>query len=197
MRKTGVIIAVLAVVVLAVVIVLFVRDSDKEILSDEEIREIVLEQYPGEISELSFDSQTAAYKVKVESGNKAYEVLVDSQSGEVQSLEQTAAKAKDDKEEAEQTEQKQQASDDEAANQKEQAPADVEGNEQEQAMLSQEEIKEIALHEFQGTITELELDEDDGRTLYEVEIENNDDEATIEIDAYTGQVIMVEIDLED
>ncbi|MFD0951687.1 PepSY domain-containing protein [Virgibacillus natechei] len=57
--------------------------------------------------------------------------------------------------------------------------------------------EEIALNEFDGQITELELDEDDGRLMYEIEIEDGEDEAEIEIDAYTGEILVIEIDRED
>lgn len=197
MKKAGIILAILAVVIV-IVIVFFTGNSRAEILSDEEVREIVTGQYPGDITELSFDSQTAAYKVKVETDKQTYEVLVDGESGEVQSIEQTASKTKEekrgDKEQEPPAKEKQTAEAESPENEQEEKSGEVEKT---NAMLSQEEIKEIALGEFQGTITELELDEDDGRMLYEVEIEKNDDEATIEIDAYTGQVIMVEIDRDD
>lgn len=45
-------------------------------------------------------------------------------------------------------------------------------------------------------ITELELDEDDGRLIYEIEIESVNGEAEIDIDAYTGDIISISIDTE-
>lgn len=65
------------------------------------------------------------------------------------------------------------------------------------AMLTHEEAKEIALKEFPGKITDLELDSDDGVYIYEIEIVNGEDEASIEINAYTGNVVMIEIDIDD
>ena len=64
-------------------------------------------------------------------------------------------------------------------------------------MLSQDAAKEIALKEFAGTVVDLELDEDDGRKIYEIEIENGEDEATVEIDAYTGEILVLDIDIDD
>lgn len=55
----------------------------------------------------------------------------------------------------------------------------------------------IALKEFPGKATEVELDEDDGRLLYEIEIESSKGEAEMEIDAYTGEILAIEIDLDD
>ena len=62
------------------------------------------------------------------------------------------------------------------------------------SFISVEEAIEIALEEFSGKVEEAEFDEDDGRYLYEIEIENGDKEAEFEIDAVTGEIIDMEID---
>lgn len=41
------------------------------------------------------------------------------------------------------------------------------------------------------------MDSDDDILVYEIEIINGEDEATIEINAYTGNVVSLEIDLDD
>lgn len=43
-------------------------------------------------------------------------------------------------------------------------------------------------------IDDIDLEDKNGRLIYEVEIENGEREAEIIIDAYTGEVIFVEID---
>src|SRR5690625_1697398 len=53
---------------------------------------------------------------------------------------------------------------------------------------------DIALAKFPGTVDEVELDEEDGRLVYEIEIEGNGEEAEFEIDAYTGEIIVIEIE---
>src|SRR5699024_308535 len=55
-------------------------------------------------------------------------------------------------------------------------------------------IIDIAQKQFSGTVAEIDLDEDDGRLIYEVEIERGNQEAEIEIDAITGKVLDVDID---
>ncbi|PAV30690.1 hypothetical protein CIL05_06200 [Virgibacillus profundi] len=65
------------------------------------------------------------------------------------------------------------------------------------AVISKSKAKSIALNQFSGNIEEIELDRDDGRLIYEVEIKNGNKEAEIEIDAYTGKVILVDIDTDD
>ncbi|SDR05862.1 PepSY domain-containing protein [Virgibacillus salinus] len=60
-----------------------------------------------------------------------------------------------------------------------------------------DKAKEIALSAFSGTIVSIELDEDDGRLLYEMEMDTNKREAEIEIDAYTGEVLVLDIESKD
>ncbi|GGN58717.1 PepSY domain-containing protein [Oceanobacillus indicireducens] len=64
-------------------------------------------------------------------------------------------------------------------------------------VLSIEEVKQIALTEFEGKVTEIELDKDDGRLIYEVELRDGTHEAEIELDAMTGEIIEVEIEQDD
>lgn len=64
-------------------------------------------------------------------------------------------------------------------------------------VLSIEEAKQIALTEFEGKVTEIELDEDDGRLMYEVELKNETHEAEIELDARTGEIIELDIEEDD
>lgn len=67
----------------------------------------------------------------------------------------------------------------------------------EKSTISKEEAIQIALKQFSGIVEDVELDKDDGRLIYEIEIESSRGEAEIEIDAYTGKVLVVDIDLED
>jgi uncharacterized membrane protein YkoI len=62
--------------------------------------------------------------------------------------------------------------------------------------IDPERAKEIALAEFSGTITEFKLDEDDGRLVYDVEIEGTTGETELEIDAYTGEIVSISLDSE-
>jgi uncharacterized membrane protein YkoI len=181
MRKTGVIFLILAVVLIGGILFLTVQDSGKDLLTDEEIEQMVLDQYPGEITELVLDRERSAYHATVVTDERVYEMMLDSQSGEVQSIRQTAW--------IDPNESRSEPEDEEDPNSSE---ADSDAGEH--AMLSHEEVREIALNEFDGIVTELELDEDDGRMLYEIEIENGEAEAEMLIDAYTGQIVMIEID---
>lgn len=65
------------------------------------------------------------------------------------------------------------------------------------AIISKEKAINIALAQFSGHIEEVELDDDDERLIYDIEIESSRGGAEVEIDAYTGKVLVVDIDLED
>lgn len=66
-----------------------------------------------------------------------------------------------------------------------------------EGVLSVEEAKQIALTEFEGKVTEIELDKDDGRLIYEVKLTDGTHEAEIELDSTTGEIIEVEIEQDD
>lgn len=62
------------------------------------------------------------------------------------------------------------------------------------AVIDMNKAIEIALEQFPGVVDEVELEEEDGRLIYEVEIEGDGEEAEFQIDAYTGEIIVIEIE---
>src|SRR5690625_7204740 len=69
--------------------------------------------------------------------------------------------------------------------------------EEKSTAISIDEAVDIALSKFTGQVTEVEVEEEDGRLIYEVEIESGEEEAEIEIDAHTGEVSVIEIDRDE
>lgn len=61
-------------------------------------------------------------------------------------------------------------------------------------VISEHEAIEKALEQFSGNVDDVDLEDDDGRLYYEIEVEREDLEAEIMIDAYTGEVLIIEID---
>ncbi|MBP2079832.1 PepSY domain-containing protein [Oceanobacillus polygoni] len=173
--------------------------SDPE-LSKEEVEKLVQEQYPGTVTttELEKNEAGAVYKVRIESKGNNYAVTLDGNTGEVIDLEILGEAVTENSQEADNnhTEETDSKKEPGTNNEPEQSEENKENNSS-NAMLSQDAAREIALNEFAGTVVDIELDEDDGRTIYEIEIENGDDEATVEIDAYTGEILVLDIDIDD
>ncbi|MFC0237183.1 PepSY domain-containing protein [Fictibacillus phosphorivorans] len=63
--------------------------------------------------------------------------------------------------------------------------------------ITEEEAKQIALKEVKGTITDIELDDEDGVIVYEVEIETKTKEAQVIINAFSGEVNSVTMETKD
>lgn len=71
--------------------------------------------------------------------------------------------------------------------------------EKESHFISMKKAEEIALTEVEGTIESVELEKDDGKVKYEIDIrdQHGNDDIDVEIDATTGKVIKVERDDDD
>ena len=63
------------------------------------------------------------------------------------------------------------------------------------AQISYEKAKEIAIAKVGGgTVKEIDLDRENGRLVYEVEVKYNEQEYEIDIDAATGEIVKYKID---
>ncbi|MBS4222988.1 PepSY domain-containing protein [Lederbergia citrea] len=70
-------------------------------------------------------------------------------------------------------------------------------NVEKSAAISEEKAKEIAIKETGATFKSIELDKEDGRLIYEIDLVNGNEEVDVDIDATTGNVIKAERDLHD
>ncbi|WP_026671965.1 PepSY domain-containing protein [Alkalihalobacterium bogoriense] len=64
-----------------------------------------------------------------------------------------------------------------------------------ESILSKDEAIQIALDVLNGKVEEVELEKDDGRLYYEVEVKYHDDDFDFEIDAYTGEILSIDDNL--
>jgi uncharacterized membrane protein YkoI len=146
-------------------------------LTKDELRDIVTSQYPGTINELELEREGKRlfYEVEVALEGKKYELKMDANTGEVLKLEEKATNIA--------------AATQSVDTNKNAAPK--------QTVISSEEAKKIALDNFAGTIVEMELDDDDSRHNYEIKIVNGNRKAEIEIDAYTGKLIVLDIETDE
>lgn len=177
-------------------------------LSSTDIRKVVESQYPGEITEPELEEELnkAVYKVEIESNGKKYNLKLDGNTGEVLELKEKVNPGKVDiveknngteKEKEKEKEKKNNAKDDAKADSSSRDKENSNKNPTKKAVINTDKAKDIALKEFSGTVTDLELDEDDNRLIYEINIENGNEEAEIEIDAYTGDILVISIDRDD
>lgn len=174
-------------------------------LSSEEIDDIVTSQYPGTITEMELekDSNQVIYEVEITEDGKEYELKLDGNTGEVLKIKEKemVKKQTDNIDQHPKKKQAQQQANDQV-DQKNQSQSETNENRpdqqdkrnQQKTVIDADEAVQIALKEFSGTVESVELDEDDLRLIYEVEIEAGDEEAEVEIDAYTGEVLVIDID---
>src|SRR5699024_4281450 len=58
--------------------------------------------------------------------------------------------------------------------------------------MNQDEVVSLISSEYPGTITEFELEKEDGRAIYEIEIQHEGDEYELEVDANSGEILKSE-----
>jgi len=73
----------------------------------------------------------------------------------------------------------------------------VQEDEKANAETSAQDAVDKALKEFDGTVTEVEYDEDDGVYYYEIEIENGDEDFNVKLNAEDLSVIEQDMDRDD
>ncbi len=223
-KKLGFIISgVVAIVTLGFGVLYSSTSQAEAALSTEDIETMVKEQYPGEITEIEQETEfnRAVYEVEIKTDDKEYDIKLDGKTGEVLNISEKPIKNKaqvsnEKKKKTAKVKKDQSTEKNVEDNSSEEQPKEVVINEKKgqksnkdqkkeqstkekksetkKAIISIEEAKRIALEAFSGEIDDIELDEEDGRLIYEVEIERGDKEAELEIDAYTGEIIIIEID---
>jgi len=145
------------------------------ILTNEEITEKALAKVDGTVTEVELERKLSGsvYEVEIKKDGYEYDLDLDAVTGEV---------LKEDKS----------TDDDEAGlddNSTKSDSSDV--------AITHEAAIEIALKEAAGTVTEIELEIDNGRTYYEIEIEVGTKEVDIEVDAKSGAVLSGDKDDDD
>jgi uncharacterized membrane protein YkoI len=139
-------------------------------VTEEEAIKIALEEVPGTVEKVELEDEdgTIVYEIEIraEDGTEQ-EVEIDATTGDVVKVE-----AEDDEEGDE-----------------EQSQAEL----AKQAKVTEEEAIKIALEEVPGTVEKVELEDENGAIIYDIEIRAEDGtEQEVEIDAATGDVVKVE-----
>ncbi|MEI2340153.1 MULTISPECIES: PepSY domain-containing protein [Priestia] len=118
--------------------------------------------------QLAIDDGVKQYEIDITKGNKEYDVDIDSSSGKIIEFDEEQKDDEDEKEEELQNI----------------SPA-----------ISLDQAIKTALKSAKGTVNETDLDQENNRLVYEIEIDTADKrEATVSVDAKNGGVISVELD---
>lgn len=67
----------------------------------------------------------------------------------------------------------------------------------EKTFLSTDEVEKIALQKVNGVVEEIELERESGKVVYEVDIEKDDIDYDLHIDAYSGEIYSIDRDDDD
>lgn len=174
-------------------------------MTRQEAERIAQDQFQGEVVSVELDD--GRYEIEIETEDARYQLEIDAETGRIikleegKSREQVAQKpeiegtnpdeigeeatAEFDDQEVEIKQEKPQAEKNQS-NQTTNKPS-------ENVIISLDDASKIAHEQVpNATIIEIELDSDDGQRYYEIEMHTDDQEVEIEIDAYTGKVIMIE-----
>lgn len=175
-KKIGIVVGTLVgAAVLGLSVYQSSADEVEAKLSHDEVRDLISIEYPGKITEFELEEENgkAVYEIEIEDESREYDLKVDGDTGKVL------------KDEVKQRETQANQEDSKSTN---------ENNHVKENAISVQEAEYIAVQEFPGKVTEMELDEDDGRLIYEVELIDGDQEAEFDIDAITGEILEFEID---
>jgi uncharacterized membrane protein YkoI len=213
-KKMKISLGVAATVILTFAIWLFAdRMTSAEPLTAEEATNKVKELYKGEIVEVN--EEKAVYRITIELDTGKYEVEIDRENGDVNRMIRTKKEVASNKEgavdsetlpskEPDQNHQKEDStgelpSQDPVAPQPS-GPTDPASQEPNQSQapspvkqLSDQEAAAIALSKVAGEVDEIELGESGGISYYLIEIENEgaEEEATVQINAISGEVMSI------
>ena len=146
------------------------KEAAQDMITVEEAKKIALSEAEGRVESIELERVNGKqyYEIDIENGKEDFDIKVHALDGEVISINK---ERNDD--------------DDDDQSEKEVNRENV---------ISEQKAIEIAEKEVNGTMKEIEIDEDDGQILYEVELQTNKGEADVDIDAETGKVLKVELD---
>ena len=158
--------------------------ADKTVISEEQAKKIALEKVNGEIVEFEpdHDDGQPEYDVEIRADGKEYDMEIDGYTGEITKLEVDDDDDDDDDRRSEKE------------SSKSSSGSKASDKNSDKQLISEEQARKIALEKVNGKIVDFELDYDDGRPEYEIEIRADGKEYDLEIDGYTGKITKFEVD---
>lgn len=214
-RAGGIAASILLILILIIGILYWSSRESHELLSQDEIITLIEQKYEGTIEQIARSEQQSfpSFDVTLTNAQGTYAIIVNAEHGNIEKMTRmTAAKPTDPSgnmpEPAPSKDNDQQTAPSPGASNgsdKEPAPpskpdsSSQGGSSSNQgestAPITKQKAKEIALKQVKGTITSVELEDDDDLLAYEIELNTADHkEVKIYINAYTGEVISLEWD---
>ncbi|MBY6053871.1 PepSY domain-containing protein [Cytobacillus firmus] len=142
-------------------------EAEQDLITVEEAKKIALSEAEGSVESIELERVKGKqyYEIDIDNGEEDFDIKINALDGKVISIN----KERDDNDQAEK---------------------EING----EKIISEQNAIEIAEKEVNGMMKEIEIDEDDGQILYEVELQTKKGEADVDIDAETGKVLKVELD---
>jgi len=169
-------ISLAAVVVLggAVAINHSYAQENNETIGIDKAKEAALKKVDGVIESVELENQNGqpVYEVEIDKDQKDYELYIDATTAKIHRVDEKVDDDNDD--------------DDVNSN-----------NISNKTIITEKEAIEIAKTKIDGELHEIELDEDDGRYVYDMEFKTSSGEAEITIDAETKEILELELDDQD
>jgi len=151
--------------------------APKGSLSVAEVEAIAVKSVGGKVTGIELDRERSGniYEVEVKSGGVEYDLDIDAKTGKV--LRTDIDDYDNDDFDDDNYDDKVIGSDDK--------------------FITEKAAIEIAMKQAKGTVTEIDMDEDDNRVIYEIEIRDGKYDYDFDIDAISGEVLKFEKDRDD
>lgn len=148
------------------------QSQSKTLIGMEKAEAYALKSAEGRVKSIDLKERITGtyYKVEIRQGNKEIDVRVDAYTGKILSVREET---------------------DDDDDYQEYTAAD---NSQGTKMITAAKAAAAATASVQGKVTEVDLDEDDGRYVYEVEVRNGRTKTEVGVDAYSAKVLYTDVD---
>jgi uncharacterized membrane protein YkoI len=170
-------------------------NQSDSLLSEEKVSQLIQQKYGGTIETIRMvqENEQPSYTLTLIKDQISYDMTVNAQTGEVLSLvKQKSAEQKTVTMEKEKTKENSEQEQIVGSNEKNQSPSSS------TIPITEEQAKIRASEKVSGTITSIELEDEDDQLVYEVEIDQSKTkEATVIINAYSGKVESITFETED
>ena len=177
--------------------------ASKKLITAQEAKDIALKEVNGTITESDYDGDDKRphYEFEIQSNNEEVSIEVDAETGKATITEREAIKAAVVNEKAQATDDKAVAAQKETAAvpkaEDKQKEAVTKAEAKQNGVMTKAEAINIAKTVAKGTVTKVELDNDDDGQKYELEFKDGQVEYDVEVDAYTGKILEVDQEIED